>query len=184
MAHRQDEIDVGCFVSWNDNDEDVPEGSVGEVTGWKDDTRVHIEFPNGNWHFPIDELTLIDKPKRKRDGAEEGPRAWRPRQRQFESWVNAIDTEAVPLQTIAKDAVTLNNVTRGRWMWIGAQEQPRCTLEHFAQEVFRFHTQGADPTELVCGAGAEFRVEMQRRVPTGDERGDEGEGVKHEIFDF
>jgi len=63
-------VKVGEYVTWDDEDEDVPEGHVGEVTGWRDNERVHIQFPNGNWHFPINELSRADKPKRKREDAD------------------------------------------------------------------------------------------------------------------
>lgn len=171
-------IDVGHFVTWNDVDDDVLEGHVGEVTGWKDNERVYINFPNGSWHFPTDELCIVDRPKRGREDEAGGAPQWRPSLSQFESWNNAINTESIPLQTMAQDAVESTRHGNG-WLWISAKDEARCTLEHFAQEVFRFHT-GGDTTVAETG-GVEFKVEARRHV-SETEAQDRDENPKD--FDF
>jgi len=170
-----EQIDVGHFVRWNDCDGDVPEGDIGEVTGWKDNERVYISFPRGSWHFPIDELEIVDRPKRGREEAG-GPPQWRPSLAQFECWNNAINTES--LQTLAQDAVESTRHGNG-WLWISAKDEARCTLEHFAQEVFRFHTGG--DTAVAETGGVEFKVEV-RRHESEAEAEDRNEHAKD--FDF
>jgi len=156
-------IQIGSLVLWENYDDDVEQGHVGEVTSWKNDLRVYVDFPNGCWHFPLDELRLAPPEamyKRKRDGGQ-GAQTWRPKQQgQFESYLHAINENVAPLGTLTADATHLAGTGSG-WLWIGASDEPRCTLEHMAQEIFRFHTSGND--ELP--GGAEFKVEVRDGHP-------------------
>jgi hypothetical protein len=48
-------------VIWVDSDYDVPAGSVGEITGPFDEEgepEWYVQFPNGEWHFPVGQLQL------------------------------------------------------------------------------------------------------------------------------
>ena len=54
-------LKVGCKVTWMDSDDDVPWGSVGEITAYFDEEGVpewYVRFPNGEWHFPVEQLRL------------------------------------------------------------------------------------------------------------------------------
>ena len=46
----------GDRVQWTGSDDDVPEGAVGTVVGFKGNGNVRVEFPKGTWGFPPDEL--------------------------------------------------------------------------------------------------------------------------------
>jgi len=52
------------WVSWKNEDEEVPKGTIGEVTGWHSDWRVWIQFSEGTWYsIPLDELTIVATPE-------------------------------------------------------------------------------------------------------------------------
>jgi len=147
-------IDVGVWVSWNDEDEDVPKGTIGEVTEWHSDTRVRIQFPEGNWHFPLDELTIVATPA----SARGSQGAWRPRQSSYEAWTNILGPGG--LAALQKDAGVLEAAGKTEWMWMGASDQPRCSVEAFALEVFKHHT-GGDEGVAETG-GVEFKIDYRK----------------------
>jgi len=147
-------IDVGVWVSWNDCDEDVPEGSVGPVTAWYSDDRVKIDFPNGNWHFPIDELTVVETPAFARTG-----QGWRPQQSAYEAWMDMAHDKS-HIEALRQDASLLDAEGQTEWNWMGAKDQPRCSIEAFALELFKYHTQG---DEMVAETGGvEFKVAVTK----------------------
>ena len=42
----------GDRVQWiTGSDNDIPEGTVGTVVGFKGDDKVRVEFPKGTWNF-------------------------------------------------------------------------------------------------------------------------------------
>ena len=50
-------------MTWDDPDDDVPSGSVGEITGPFDEEgepEWYVQFPNGEWHFPVAQLRFYD----------------------------------------------------------------------------------------------------------------------------
>lgn len=50
-------VQKGDFVTWDHNDDDVPEGHVGQVVGLKlEDSRLRVQFPNDTWSFKEEEL--------------------------------------------------------------------------------------------------------------------------------
>lgn len=147
-------IDVGVWVSWNDCDEDVPKGSVGPVTEWYSDTRVRVDFPNGNWHFPIDELTVVETPAFAR-----GRQGWRPQQSAYEAWLDIADNKG-HLEALQQDASLLDAEGQTDWFWMGAQDQPRCSIEAFALELFQYHTQGDEGVAET--GGVEFKVAVTK----------------------
>merc|ERR1719512_715791 len=49
-------LEKGDKVTWSDADDDVPRGSVGEVTGFGSGGIVQVRFSNGTWDFRAQEL--------------------------------------------------------------------------------------------------------------------------------
>ena len=46
----------GDRVQWTGSDEDIPEGTVGTVVGFKGEDEVKVEFPEGLFVFEPDDL--------------------------------------------------------------------------------------------------------------------------------
>ena len=46
----------GDRVQWTGSDDNIPEGTVGTVVGFKGDDKVRVEFPNVTGLFRADEL--------------------------------------------------------------------------------------------------------------------------------
>jgi len=51
------EFQIGLKVRWTDDDDDVPEGSLGVVVGFTEAAEVRVRFPKGTWSFEPAELT-------------------------------------------------------------------------------------------------------------------------------
>jgi len=67
----------------------------------------------------------------------------RPYRRAFSSWHDSIEKGQSGLQSLASDALRLKSIlSDGSHAWISSTDTPRCTLEHFAQEVYRCHMGG------------------------------------------
>ena len=45
-------VSVGSRVVWSGQDDDIPRGTVGEVTGVKENGSILVKFPKGQWAFP------------------------------------------------------------------------------------------------------------------------------------
>ena len=41
----------GDRVQWTWSDDDIPEGTVGTVVGFKGEDKVRVKFPKGTWSF-------------------------------------------------------------------------------------------------------------------------------------
>eukprot|EP00435_Cladocopium_sp_Y103_P043636 s1035_g12.t1 len=52
------ELQLGAFVKWENIDEDVPKGDIGQVVGIKvSSNRLRVQFPKGRWKFKANELS-------------------------------------------------------------------------------------------------------------------------------
>jgi len=53
-------FNIGDAVTWSRADDDVAEGEIGEVVGFRQDTcRVRVHFKKGTWKFKPGSLTIV-----------------------------------------------------------------------------------------------------------------------------
>lgn len=53
------ELQLGAFVKWQNHDDDVKKGELGQVVGIKvSQGRLRVQFSKGRWKFKANELNL------------------------------------------------------------------------------------------------------------------------------
>eukprot|EP00960_Hanusia_phi_P055995 763125-Hanusia_phi.AAC.3 len=79
--------------------------------------------------------------------------------RQFRSCQSALKLDSETGEMMIRDCDKAFNLESGSTFWLGAQENPRCSLEKLAKEIFLYYTQGVefDPSK----SGVEWWVQLR-----------------------